>query len=153
MVKTPKPPRRRQIAEMWDALSRLKTFWILDENRVPKVAADMDEWYEFQRRDWETSRRVGLTDTATMNVSTVFLGTDHNFRPEGPPILFETMVFSLESYPKEFEGKIYFAREDFDTRRYSTWDDAEAGHNATVRRIQKLEADALKGIKVREPKQ
>jgi len=26
-------------------------------------------------------------------VSTVFLGLDHNFEPDGPPILWETMVF------------------------------------------------------------
>lgn len=28
-------------------------------------------------------------------VSTVFLGTDHSFRGDGPPVLWETMVFGL----------------------------------------------------------
>jgi len=54
-------------------------------------------------------------------VSTVFLGLDHAFWNEGPPILFETMVFD------EDDG----AEDDY-TRRYATWDDAAAGHAAIV---------------------
>jgi hypothetical protein len=48
----------------------------------------------------------------------VFLGIDHNFFGDGPPILFETMVFG---------GPM-----DQDQRRYSTWDEAEFGHAAIV---------------------
>ena len=38
-----------------------------------------------------SARRQGRA--GTWSVSTVFLGMDHNWRREGPPILFETMVF------------------------------------------------------------
>jgi len=138
---------RRPPDDPWNALARFKNFWILDENRVPKIAADMDEWANFMQRDFEERSRVGNTETATMWVSTVFLGVDHNYRNDGPPILFETMVFSREKYPREFRGKIGWSREDFHTYRYATWDDALTGHNTTVRRIEKLEADALAGIK------
>lgn len=140
-----KPLKTPPLDRMFADLTRFKSFWILDDDRQPKVAESMDEWYAFVRRDFEDRSRVGDTETATMRVSTVFLGVDHSWRGP-PPILFETMVFSLEKYPREFEGKIYFAAEDFDTVRYSTWSDAEAGHAATVRRIQKAEADALAGM-------
>lgn len=54
-------------------------------------------------------------------VSTVFLGLDHNFGDRGPsPILFETMTFGVGDEPEQV--------------RYSTWAEAEAGHQAAVAR-------------------
>src|SRR5687767_10540028 len=40
---------------------------------------------------------VAFDKTPGGNVSTVFLHLDHGFRVEGPPTLFETMVFKKES--------------------------------------------------------
>lgn len=48
-------------------------------------------------------------------VSTVFLVIDHNWG-EGPPILFETMIFTPEGEPAA-------------QRRYATEDQAVAGHD------------------------
>lgn len=53
-------------------------------------------------------------------VSTVWLGLDHSFGT-GPPLIFETMVFGLGSG---------FA--ELDCRRYSTLEQARAGHAETV---------------------
>ena len=53
-----------------------------------------------------------------VHISTVFLGLDHNFGAEGPPILFETLVFGGE--------------QDEYMLRYTTWKKAEAGHKKTV---------------------
>lgn len=53
-----------------------------------------------------------------VEVSTVFLGLDHNHAEEGPPILFETMIFGGEHNESQW--------------RYATWDEAEAGHKAVV---------------------
>lgn len=53
-----------------------------------------------------------------VNISTVFLGVDHNFGSEGPPVLFETMIFG---------GKL--AGEQW---RYGTWEEAEKGHAHAV---------------------
>jgi len=53
-------------------------------------------------------------------VSTVWLGINHNFAGAGPPLIFESMVFPLDSF------------EDQDCRRYSTLDDALAGHAELV---------------------
>jgi hypothetical protein len=49
--------------------------------------------------------------------STVFIGLDHNWG-EGPPLVFETMIFG-----GEFDQYQY---------RYSTWAEAEAGHAVAV---------------------
>lgn len=56
-------------------------------------------------------------------VSTVFLGLDHNFTGQGPPLLFETMVFG---------GALVQHCE-----RYSTWEEAEKGHEDIVEKIKK----------------
>ncbi len=55
-----------------------------------------------------------------VRVSTVFLGIDHNFSFEGPPVLFETMVF----------GGIH----DGYQYRFSTWEEAEVFHASVVKR-------------------
>jgi hypothetical protein len=59
------------------------------------------------------------------HVSTVFLGIDHNFTGEGPPVLYETTVFG--------------GPEDDYQERYTSRELAEAGHRAVV--------DRLKGVK------
>jgi len=56
-----------------------------------------------------------------ISISTVFLGIDHNFCEEGPPILFETMVFG-----GKFDGT---------QQRYPTWDEAVQGHEKLKRYI------------------
>lgn len=84
--------------------------YALDENRTPVLVDDLMEWarrYEFD------DRRVASSTIGDVRVSTVFLGLDHQFG-EGPPLLFESMVFG-----GKFDG--YQAR-------YSTWAEAEAGH-------------------------
>ena len=71
-------------------------------------------------------RTVGRDDIGQWHVSTVFLGVDHQFYG-GPPLLFETMIFSHHDPRHEA---------DESTWRYTTWEEAEAGH----RRV----ADALR---------
>jgi hypothetical protein len=58
--------------------------------------------------------RVAQDQIGVARVSTVFMGIDHNFTRGGPPLLFETMIFG--------------GPEDGFQARYSTWDEAEAGH-------------------------
>ena len=72
------------------------------------------------------ARRFGTADKIVeqtalgrgVRVSTVFLGLDHRFVGGGPPLLFETMVFG--------------GKHDGAQWRYSTWDEAIAGHDAAV---------------------
>jgi len=54
-------------------------------------------------------------------VSTVWLGIDHNFLSEGPPLIYETMIF--------FRGCT-----DLDCERYSTRREAKIGHEEMVKK-------------------
>lgn len=65
------------------------------------------------RDEWRPRRRV-----PRVAVSTVFLGLDHRFFGEGPPILYETMIFGGPN--------------DGEQRRYATRDEALAGHKRMV---------------------
>lgn len=66
--------------------------------------------------------RVALSDLGNeIEVSTVFLGIDHNFSGKGAPVLFETMVFN---------GPL-----DQEQDRYCTEAEARKGHAAMVQRV------------------
>jgi hypothetical protein len=70
--------------------------------------------------------RVARTEiNDTCYVSTVFTGLDHNWG-RGDPLLFETMIFGgpLDDYQ----------------RRYSTWNQAERGHDEAVAEARKASA-------------
>jgi len=56
-----------------------------------------------------------------IHISTVFLGLDHRFGEDGPPLIFETMVFGGEY--DQFQ------------ERYSTWEEAEKGHAEILSRV------------------
>ena len=84
--------------------------YILD-GKMP-VKATLTEWAQW----FETSRdprRVASTDKNGVRVSTVFLGVDYSYG-DGPPPLFETMIFGGDHDGYE--------------ERCSTWDEAEAMH-------------------------
>jgi hypothetical protein len=70
--------------------------------------------------------RVGLDhveiDGLTVEVSTVFLPFNHQFIPGLPPLIFETMLF-VDAPDHEFDTWL---------DRYSTQEQAEAGHAAIV---------------------
>lgn len=96
-------------------------YWIL-RGRTPVPTEDLLEWVQsFENIDGRRVRRTQLGPNIT--VSTVFLGLDHNWRREGPPILFETMAFLDEK-----EAGCW---------RCSTWDEAEAQHEQAVEDIKK----------------
>lgn len=94
----------------------------------------MDNWYRLNSDHTFTKeeegvlqcakeRRVALTSvTDDTSVSTVFLSLDHNHANNGPPILFETCVFS-----DRFDDDMMV--------RYRTWDEAFKGHWKVVKKV------------------
>lgn len=94
--------------------------------RKKLVMVDLITW----ARWLETARENRIVKQQTLKngrfVSTIFLGTDHNFGA-GKPLLFETMVFALKG-----DG------EELDMDRYSTWEEAEKGHKLMVEKWKKL---------------
>lgn len=65
-------------------------------------------------------RRVAKDEFGDVMVSTVFLVLNHAFG-DGPPLWFETMVFG--------------GPDDQYCDRYTTWDEAKAGHDAVVAKL------------------
>jgi len=70
---------------------------------------------------------VALDNIGDIKISTVFLGINHQC-DDGPPILFETMVFGNDQYDYQ--------------QRYSTWEEAQVGHQ-----------DAVKFVKIKKAKE
>lgn len=81
--------------------------------------------YDFETQD-SRHKRVGLDEVGETRVSTVFLGLDHNWG-DGPPILFETMVFSNDVDYDQYQY------------RYCTWDEAEKGHKLILSKVKNSE--------------
>lgn len=94
-------------------------WYILDEdhNAVPSSAT---EWSDWTANDWNRKRVKEDTLPDGRWISTVFMGLDHRW-DDGPPILFETMVFQ--------------SQEDLDEQyrqRCSTWSQALKQHDDAV---------------------
>ena len=92
------------------------------KGKTPVQCDDLVEWATW----FETANRHVKHDTfakGKIRISTVFLGMDHGFG-EGPPILFETMIFG---------GKY----DDYQTR-CSTWDEAEKMHQDAIDLIKQV---------------
>jgi hypothetical protein len=93
-------------------------------SRKQVVPADMVDFEDWMKAVMENNslRVVAKTDLPNnVEVSTVFLGVDHNFSGKGPPLLFETMIFGGEH--------------DQDQWRYSTWAEAEKGHLRVINEL------------------
>jgi hypothetical protein len=86
-------------------------FYKLDEHHIP---------HPCEAKDLDAPKHVARTVLAPYTISTVFLGIDHQFLSDGPPILFETMIFG---------GK--FDSGEYQTR-CSTWAEAEIMHQKAV---------------------
>lgn len=98
-------------------------FYIL-AGQEPVQVRDRTTWWEwFGKAD----RQVCRTTIGNLEVSTVFIGLDHSMHEDGPAAIFETVVFDAD----RVFGDTLFAE---DTQRYATWNDAVAGHVATVYR-------------------
>lgn len=80
----------------------------------PATYLEYAKWREIPGRV-----RVALTELPNEKISTVFLGSDHQFVDGLPPILFETLIFggSADGY----------------MCRYNTYEQAAAGHRQVVK--------------------
>lgn len=90
--------------------------YILEGHKAVKI----DDVITWARMFEKTDRVVRKTTIGDAEVSTVFLGLDHQYG-DGPPLLFETMVFG---------GKL-----DQEQDRCTTWEEAEVMHEAMCERV------------------
>lgn len=102
--------------------------WILDENKKVKQVdlATWAQWYEDSIRS--KARIVRQEWIGDSWVSTVFLALDHNWTKEGPPVLWETMVFSNRSIDQHWMF-----------RCSGNWEQAEAMHEEMVLKVCEVE--------------
>ena len=85
---------------------------------------DVLEW----GRWFETAdRHLAKTTVGDLEISTVFLGLDHAFL-SGSPLLWETMIFV------KGKGGTWPPDDEFQ-ERYSTFDEAKAGHERAVQMV------------------
>ena len=79
-----------------------------------------------------------LSGSERIQVSTAFLlGVNHRWMNDAEPLLFETMVFGGTMDQAQW--------------RYSTWEQAEAGHQEVVKRLLKEMPDLTRAVTVVEP--
>jgi hypothetical protein len=95
--------------------------FILDETGSPAQCDNIVKWGEWMA-EHDDERRVARTNIDGVDISTVFLGLDHN-SGNGPPLLFETMAFGG---PNGI---------DQECERYTTREEAEAGHRRMCDRV------------------
>jgi hypothetical protein len=89
------------------------------EGHEAKPARSAEEWGAFLADI--RNRRVAYDERDGVRVSTIFLGIDHGFGMDGPPVLFETRVFGGQHDQMQI--------------RYGTWAAAEAGHREICARV------------------
>lgn len=96
------------------------------EGKTPVPCDDLMTWARWMEKANRTVRkdtatvRVAGEPVGEVRVSTVFLGLDHSFG-EGPPLLFESMIFG---------GPL-----DQEQDRCSTWEAAEKMHEKMMERV------------------
>ena len=71
-------------------------------------------WFEHRSDENKETWQVAMTIIGEHEISTVFIGLNHQFVDGGHPLLFETMVFG--------------PGDDDHQQRYTTWYQATAGH-------------------------
>lgn len=85
------------------------------EGKIPVEETDLITWAKWMEKGNKVVKQTDLRKN--VRVSTVFLGIDHAYL-NGPPMLFETMIFGGEH--------------DEYCERYSTWEQAEKGHEEAI---------------------
>jgi hypothetical protein len=88
-------------------------------NKVPVECSLMDWVISFAK-----DKKVDYTELGLFKVSTIFIGTDHNFSGDGPPLLYETGVFDKNN------NNVY-------RKNYETLEQAKNGHWQIIENIKK----------------
>jgi hypothetical protein len=137
---------------------KVRVFHYVLQGKTPVAIDPGDPAGHLRWAKWfnTADRHVAKETICGKRVSTVFLGIDHGFDPDGPPILFETMVFAElpeDEKNKTIEmpdGTLHTYRYEIGeidgyTRRYSTWEEAAYGHRETVEMIRRMMIKIVNG--------
>jgi hypothetical protein len=110
----------------------------------------LEEW-DALLGDYEY-KRVASTEIGPYWISTVWIGLDMNYTGHGPPIIFETMVFSKSARDADRDDPDRELLLEFDCERYATEEQALRGHEnmctlvrATTQETPDMEPERQKG--------
>jgi hypothetical protein len=106
-------PGKRSLIRGWE-------LYILDDKGEPVEETNAIKWAEWFEK---YPRTIAYDVIGDSKISTVFLGLNHSFDKNKPPILWETMVFG--------------GKHDGCQRRYSSQQKALRGHTLTVAMVRK----------------
>lgn len=112
----------------------MTTMYMLDDKGAPVATTDTLRWAVWFEKV-ENRSLVADKVEGVGGVSTIFLGLDHDFTGEGPPVLWETMIFIDDGSPAElleFDGF---------QRRYTSRADALAGHAEALEALRQAARD------------
>ena len=93
---------------------------------VPVGPIRWARWLEENR----TLRQLEQDEVEGVLISTVFLGLDHSFEKDAPPLYFESMVFKKTGKKVDWH--------ELEMERYSTRDEALRGHRKLVKKYSGL---------------
>lgn len=100
----------------------MPTYYKLNEDKTVSPCS-AEEWSkQLEELHKNGNKHVALDVVDGKIVSTIWLGTNHNWL-ESPPLIFETMIFD--------EWEIGNGREIY-CERYSTYKEAEEGHKTAI---------------------
>lgn len=109
--------------------------YILDDDGNPRLAHSGREWAEWFERSHKSKgkdNRILQQDlVGSVFISTVFLALDHNYYDDGPPVLWETMIF--HDMPDSAVDQYI--------QRYCTRDEAIIGHMKAVELVKQSDKD------------
>ena len=108
--------------------------YVLDAQGNAVPAPGLLEWGAWLET---ADRRVAVTRFAWGAVSTVFLGLDHNFfgNPADDPLSYKPLLWETMVFVTHAEGNRALLRElDLERQRYTSREDAVAGHKEMVER-------------------
>jgi hypothetical protein len=101
--------------------------WVL-EGHQPKRVDNLYVWARW-RAELGNGNRVAEDHIGDVRVSTMFRGINHALFDDGPPLLFETIIFGGPHHMYQ--------------RRCATWTEAELCHSEAVRLVQAGDKVAL----------
>lgn len=128
----------QQLPNKGTAFDACEGHYILDEQGEPVVEPDLFKWAEWLEEAYRTRSRHLADDTiGPYRVSTVFLGLDQSFG-DGPPVLWETMIFGMDEEYVALNGKRKRSRKSLDTFRYTSKAEALDGHARAVKLAESL---------------
>jgi hypothetical protein len=115
-------------------------YYILnDDHSVTSIP--QEEYFELMQTDpekYSITQHIRHTNYKGIRVSTIFMALDHSFN-EGPPVLFESMVF----YKDKKQTKEYY--DQYQTR-YTSYNDAIEGHRDICTKLN-IPEEYINGIK------